>query len=108
MKKRTDTITQMITDFNLNDAGSDRSIKEVIADWEHDVNLPQDSIGGVAYETEEEMVQGLYNDFQSEWNEDNDRAETFLEDNCSIEIVKAIEDLYTYVEWEYGLSLIHI
>ena len=99
--KRTDATTLMIEEFNLKDAGNERSIKEVIDDWKHDIDT--NSYGN----DKEQMVQGLYNDFQSEWNEGEAmvRAETFLEENCSLEIIKAIEDWYEYVEWEFGDDL---
>ena len=90
--------TQKILDYNLEDAGNERSIQEVIDDWKHDCETD-------GYENEEQMVQGLFNDFQSEWNEVNERADDFLTDNCSYLIVRTIEKLYKYYEEEFGDDL---
>ena len=94
--ERTDEITQLIKNYNLKDAGDERSIQEVIDDWKHDCDT------GVYEDDEEQMVQGLYEDFQNEWNMDNDRAYNLLEEHCSIDIITAIEDWYEYTEWNFG------
>ena len=101
MPKANDTCSQMILEYNLKYCVGEVSIKEAINSWNEDIDSSNEGLG-VVYETEEEMVQGLYQILQDEWNDDNGRAEHFLQEDCTLEIVRCIEDLYVYWELEFG------
>ena len=94
---RTDTLTQLILDWDANDPSNPyMTIKEVIDEWEWDIN----SDNG---ETEQELVSMLYEKHQYEWNDGYKRGKAFLRLNeINYEIINAIEDLYIYTEWEQG------
>ena len=94
---RTDTLTQLILDWDANDPSNPyMTIKEVIDEWEWDIN----SDNG---ETEQELVSLLYEKHQYEWNDGYKRGKAFLRLNeINYEIINAIEDLYIYTEWEQG------
>ena len=98
MKKANDKITQLILNYNINN--SQDGVKLTIESWKEDC-------ANNSYEnSESQMVQGLNDDFESGWNNDNDRADDFFEEfGCSIYIVRAIEDLYKYWEWERGYEM---
>lgn len=100
MKKPSDKITQLILNYNIRN--NQNGVKLTIEAWKEDIDMSNEGLG-VVYETEDEMVEGLYQILQDEWNDDNDRADDFFEDiGCSKYIVRAIEDLYKYWEWEFG------
>ena len=100
MKKPSDKITHLILNYNIRN--NQNGVKLTIEAWKEDIDKSNEGLG-VVYETEEEMVQGLYEDFESGWNDDNDRADDFFDElGCSKYIVRAIEDLYKYWEWEVG------
>ena len=94
---RTDTLTQLILDWDAKDPSNPyMTIKEVIDEWEWDIN----SDNG---ETEQELVSLLYEKHQYEWNDGYKRGKAFLRLNeINYEIINAIEDLYIYTEWEQG------
>ena len=94
---RTDTLTQLILDWDAKDPSNPyMTIKEVIDEWEWDIN----SDNG---ETEQELVDMLYEKHQYEWNDGYKRGKAFLRLNeINYEIINAIEDLYIYTEWEQG------
>lgn len=103
MKKPNDGFTRVILGFNISNA--DGGVKSIIEDWKYEINLPRDAIGGVAYETEEEMVQGLYQYHQDYYNNINDTAVNFLEeydDYEGDEFNRSIEKLYKWWEWKGG------
>ena len=103
MKKPSDKITQLILNYNIRN--NQNGVKLTIEAWKEDIDMSNEGLG-VVYETEDEMVEGLYQILQDEWNDDNDRADDFFEDiGCSIYIVRAIEDLYKYWEWERGYEM---
>ena len=94
---RTDTLTQLILDWDANDPSNPyMTIKEVIGEWEWDINSDNE-------ETEQELVSMLYEKHQYEWNDGYKRGKAFLRLNeINYEIINAIEDLYIYTEWEQG------
>tara|TARA_R110000868_G_scaffold185106_1_gene426922 strand:- start:2290 stop:2727 length:438 start_codon:yes stop_codon:yes gene_type:complete len=94
---RTDTLTQLILDWDANDPSNPyMTIKEVIDEWEWDINSDNE-------ETEQELVSMLYEKHQYEWNDGYKRGKAFLRLNeINYEIINAIEDLYIYTEWEQG------
>ena len=94
---RTDTLTQLILDWDANDPSNPyMTIKEVIDEWEWDINSDNE-------ETEQELVSMLYEKHQYEWNDGYKRGKAFLRLNeINYEIINAIEDLYIYTEWERG------
>ena len=94
---RTDTLTQLILDWDANDPSNPyMTIKEVIDEWEWDINSDNE-------ETEQELVDMLYEKHQYEWNDGYKRGKAFLRLNeINYEIINAIEDLYIYTEWEQG------
>ena len=94
---RTDTLTQLILDWDAKDPSNPyMTIKEVIDEWEWDINSDNE-------ETEQELVSMLYEKHQYEWNDGYKRGKAFLRLNeINYEIINAIEDLYIYTEWEQG------
>tara|TARA_R110000822_G_C14921494_1_gene451460 strand:+ start:39 stop:464 length:426 start_codon:yes stop_codon:yes gene_type:complete len=101
MPKANDKITQMILDYNLKDCVGEVSIKEAINSWNDDIDSSNEGLG-VVYETEEDMVNGLWVELEDEWNNDMGRADSLLQENCTLEIVRCIEDLYQYWVDESG------
>ena len=104
MPKAYDTCTQTILEYNLKYCVGEVSIKEAINSWNDDIDSSNEGLG-VVYETEEEMVQGLYEILGDEWNNHNGRAENFLQEDCTLEIVRCIEDLYEYWVEEIGIEM---
>ena len=96
-QKRTDTITQLILDWDNTDTSNPYvSIQDAIEAWECDLNSDDDF-------TDNELVTFLYEKHQYEWNDDYKRGRTFLKLNeINYEIINAIEELYIYIEWEQG------
>jgi len=95
MKKPSDKITQLILNYNIDN--NQDGVKLTIESWKEDCE------NNSYHNSEQQMVQGLYDDFESGWNNDNDRADDFFDElGCSKYIVRAIEDLYKYWEWEFG------
>ena len=69
---RTDTLTQLILDWDANDPSNPyMTIKEVIDEWEWDINSDNE-------ETEQELVSMLYEKHQYEWNDGYKRGKAFL------------------------------
>ena len=103
MKKPSDKITKIVLDYNINN--NQDGVKQAINNWKEDIDMSNEGLG-IVYETEEDMVQGLYEELESEWNNYNDRAEDFIEEFGYNEyIVEAIEELYKYWEWELGFEM---
>ena len=96
-QKRTDTITQLILDWDNTDTSNPYvTIQDAIEAWECDLNSEDEY-------TENELVTFLYEKHQYEWNDGYKRGRTFLKLNeINYEIINAIEDLYNYTEWEQG------
>ena len=94
---RTDTLTQLILDWDAKDPSNPyMTIKEVIDEWEYDIE-------GDGGNTEQELVSMLYEKHHYEWNDGYKRGKAFLRLNeINYEIINAIEDLYIYTEWEQG------
>jgi len=92
--KRTDTTTQMIIDFNKTDETNIHGTTNLsITEWKEN----RDN------QTEQEMVQELYESFHYGWNNGLPRAREFLNKHTiTMEMIDAIEDLYIYCEWNYG------
>ena len=98
MKKPSDKITQLILNYNINN--NQDGVELAIESWKEDCE------NNSYHNSEQQMVQGLFDDFESGWNNDNDRADDFFDElGCSKYIVRAIEDLYKYWEWEFGSRL---
>ena len=96
-QKRTDTITQLILDWDNTDTSNPYvTIQDAIEAWECDLNSEDEY-------TEADLVTFLYEKHQYEWNDDYKRGRSFLKLNeINYEIINAIEDLYNYTEWEQG------
>ncbi len=101
MDKQSDTETQLILDYDIKNAGHNNCVECVIDAWKKDceTNMYDNS--------EQRMVQGLYEDFESEWNNGENRALQFLEDNkITIGIIRSIEELYRWWLEETGFELV--
>ena len=99
-QKRTDTITQLILDWDNTDTSNPYvTIQDAIEAWECDLNSEDEY-------TEADLVTFLYEKHQYEWNDGYKRGRTFLKLNeINYEIINAIEDLYIQYEWEFGDEL---
>ena len=99
MEKPSDKITQLILDYDIKNAGHNNCVECVIDAWKEDCD------NNSYYNSESQMVQGLYEDFESEWYNGENRALQFLEDNkITLGIIRSIEELYKYQEEEFGDS----
>tara|TARA_R100000541_G_scaffold37592_1_gene45480 strand:- start:810 stop:1241 length:432 start_codon:yes stop_codon:yes gene_type:complete len=99
-QKRSDTITQLILDWdNWDESNPYVTIQDAIQAWECDVNSEDEY-------TEADLVTFLYEKHQYEWNDGYKRGKSFLQLNeINYEIINAIEDLYIQYEWEFGDEL---
>ena len=99
MEKPSDIETQLILDYDIKNAGHNNCVECVIDAWKKDCDTDMYN------NSEQQMVQGLYEDFESEWNNGEDRAKQFLEHNeITLGIIRSIEELYKYQEEEFGDS----
>ena len=75
-----------------------KTIEEVIKEWEQHFYFKE-----WRFESEEQaMINGMYNLFNSEWNDGKKRGQDFLEENkLDYKMIKAIEDIYICYEKEY-------
>lgn len=86
---------------------ADWCVNDIINDWLHEINLPLDTAGGVAYATEQEMVGGLYMDWRDNYNDDVDFeiATSFIDKwGYNIEYITTINDLYNWWCWKGGVE----
>ena len=91
-------IMELIFNWNNNSIYNNyKTIEEVIKEWKQTYYLEE-----WRFESEEQaMINGMYNLFNSEWNDGKKRGQDFLEENeIDYKLIKAIEDVYICYEKE--------
>ena len=89
---------ELIFNWNNNSIYNNyKTIEEVIKEWKQTYYLEE-----WRFESEEQaMINGMYNLFNSEWNDGKKRGQDFLEENeIDYKLIKAIEDVYICYEKE--------
>jgi len=90
----------LIFNWNKNSIHNNHNtIQEVIKDWE------QHYLCDFTTDSEEKaIINGLYDMYIHEWDDERTRGQDFLEDNkIDYELIRAIEDAYNCYKKDYGL-----